>query len=229
MAFLYAPTDRIQGHAQRIFYVHVPMAWLAYLAFGVIFVGSVGYIWKRDMHWTGGAILRRTRVLFTTLVLITGSLWGRPIWSAWWSWEARLTTTLILWFIYLGYFMLREYAGDRSAPRAMPRSSGSSGRSISQSSTSRSPGGGRCTRNRWCSTGRSESAGLHARHAARVCLGFTLLYAYLMVQKSRVETARDALAERELTALLAPEPTPNARHARITRVPGVRRINDNGR
>src|SRR5574338_316791 len=76
MAFVYAPTDADQGDAQRIFYVHVPMAWLARSS------AELGF-------------------LFTTLVLITGSLWGRPIWNAWWQWEARLTTTLILWFIFI--------------------------------------------------------------------------------------------------------------------------------
>ncbi|MEZ4523100.1 MAG: cytochrome c biogenesis protein CcsA [Thermomicrobiales bacterium] len=114
MAFLYAPTDSIQGHAQRIFYVHVPMAWLAYLAYGVLFVGCVGYLWKKNPKWDRLArASAELGFLFTTLVLITGSLWGRPIWGTWWQWEARLTTTLVLWFIYLGYFMLRSYAGDR--------------------------------------------------------------------------------------------------------------------
>src|SRR5687768_16794044 len=103
MAFLYAPTDRFQGHAQRIFYVHVPMAWLAYLAFGVLFVGSAGYLWKRTAVFDRlGRAAAELGFLFTTLVLLTGMLWGRPIWNTWWQWEARLTTTLILWFIYLG-------------------------------------------------------------------------------------------------------------------------------
>ena len=89
------------------------MAWLAYLSFGVIFVGSVGYVWKRKPAYD--RLARSSAELgfvFTTLVLVTGSLWGRPIWGAWWTWDARLTTTLILWFIYLGYFMVRAYAGD---------------------------------------------------------------------------------------------------------------------
>src|SRR5690606_2938963 len=114
MAFQYAPTDRVQGHAQRIFYIHVPMAWLAYLAYAVLFVGAIGYLWKKDWKWDRLArASAELGFLFTSLVLISGSLWGRPIWGTWWQWEARLTTTLILWFIYLGYFMLRSYAGDR--------------------------------------------------------------------------------------------------------------------
>ena len=113
MGFIYAPTDRVQGEVQRIFYVHVPMAWLAYIAYAVLFVGAVGYLWKRNLKWD--RLARASAELgfvLTTLVLISGSLWGRPIWGAWWQWEARLTTTLILWFIYLGYFLVRSFSSD---------------------------------------------------------------------------------------------------------------------
>lgn len=87
---------------------------LAYLSVGVVFVASIGYLWKRSMlmdRYSRAAA--ELGFLFISLALVTGSLWGRPIWNAWWSWDARLTTTLILWFIYLGYFTLRAYAGDR--------------------------------------------------------------------------------------------------------------------
>jgi heme exporter protein C len=109
----YAPNDRVQGVVQRIFYFHVPMAWVAYLAFGVVLVASVAYLWKRDPRWD--AVARASveiGVLFTTLVLITGSLWGKPIWNTWWTWDGRLTSTLVLWFIYVGYLMLRAYTPD---------------------------------------------------------------------------------------------------------------------
>jgi len=109
----YAPTDRVQGIGQRIFYFHVPMAWVAYLAFGVVLVASVAYLWKRDNRWD--TIARPSveiGVVFTTLVLITGSLWGKPIWNTWWTWDGRLTSTLVLWFIYVGYIMLRAYTPD---------------------------------------------------------------------------------------------------------------------
>lgn len=105
--------------ACRIFYVHVPSAWLAYLAFFVTFVAGVAYLRGGGRRWD---VLARASaevgVVMTTLTLITGSLWGRPIWGTWWSWDARMTTTLILWFIYVAYLLLRGYlAEERRAPR----------------------------------------------------------------------------------------------------------------
>ncbi|MPZ14718.1 MAG: cytochrome C assembly protein [Chloroflexi bacterium] len=113
MMIFYAPTDRVQGVVQRIFYFHVPMAWVAYLAFFVVLVCSVGYLWRRDLRWDAMArASAEIGVLFTTLVLITGSLWAKPIWNTWWTWDARLTSTLVLWFIYVAYLMLRAYTPD---------------------------------------------------------------------------------------------------------------------
>src|SRR6059036_1354667 len=97
-AFIYAPTERVQGDVQRIFYFHVPLAWTAYLAFFVVFVASIGYLWKRARIWD--AVARSSAevgLVLTTLMLIAGSLWARPIWGTWWTWDARLTTTLLLW------------------------------------------------------------------------------------------------------------------------------------
>ena len=111
--FLYAPTERVQGDVQRIFYLHLPLAWIAYLAYFLVFVSSVLYLWKGAARWD---LLARSAAevgaVFTTLVLVTGSIWARPIWGTWWSWDARLTTTLMLWFIYVGYLMLRSYIVD---------------------------------------------------------------------------------------------------------------------
>lgn len=111
--FLYAPTERVQGPVQRVFYLHLPLAWVAYLAFAIVACCSVAYLIRRNRRWD---LLARSAaeigVVFTTLVLITGSLWARPIWGTWWSWDARLTTTLVLWFIYIGYLMLRAYVVD---------------------------------------------------------------------------------------------------------------------
>ncbi len=112
-AFLYAPTDSIQGDVQRVFYIHAPMAICCYLAGGVVAGAGVLYLLTRNMFWD--VIARSSAeiaVLFTTLVLVTGSLWGKPVWGTWWTWDARLTTTLILWFIYAGYLMLRSYVGE---------------------------------------------------------------------------------------------------------------------
>jgi heme exporter protein C len=112
-AFIYAPTDSIQGDVQRIFYIHVPMAFCSYLAGLVIAASGILYLLSRRPIWD---VLARcsaeVAVLFTSLVLLTGSIWGRPIWGTWWAWDARLTTTLILWFIYVGYLMLRSYIDE---------------------------------------------------------------------------------------------------------------------
>ena len=116
MIFLYAPMDVIQGNPQRIFYFHVPMAWLGMLGFVIVAVGGIGYLVKKDERWDWLArASAELGALFITLALITGSIWGRTIWGTWWTWDARLTTTLILWFIYIGYLMLRSYMGRTSA------------------------------------------------------------------------------------------------------------------
>ena len=115
LIFLYAPRELIQGDAQRIFYIHVPMAWIAYLAFAIVAVASIVYLRTRSAAWDRLArASAEIGVLFTTLVLITGSIWGKPIWGTWWTWDARLTTTLILWFIYVSYLMLRSYTTDEA-------------------------------------------------------------------------------------------------------------------
>lgn len=114
MVIFYAPADRIQGIVQKIFYLHLPLAWVAYLAFLVVLVASVLYLWKRDLRWD--ALARSSveiGVLFTTLVIVTGSLWAKPVWNTWWTWDARLTSTLVLWFIYISYLMLRAYTPDQ--------------------------------------------------------------------------------------------------------------------
>ena len=111
-AFFYAPTDALQGNVQRIEYIHVPIAWVAYLAFFVVCVASVFYLWKGDLRWDWVArSSAEIGTVFTTLVLISGTLWGRPVWGAWWVWDARMTTTLILWFVYVAYLVLRSYTG----------------------------------------------------------------------------------------------------------------------
>lgn len=111
LALWVAPPDAVQGDAQRLMYVHVPAAWLAYLAFFVTAVASALWLWPRTraVHWDllAGASAE-VGVVFTGLTLALGSLWGRPIWGTWWEWDARLTTTLVLFFLYLGYLALRR-------------------------------------------------------------------------------------------------------------------------
>ena len=119
LALVVGPVDAIQGVHSRIFYIHVPIAFTTFVAFGVVFVGSVGYLWKRNIRWDRLArVSAEIGVVTTTLTLITGSLWGRPVWGAFWNWtDARLVTTLVLWMIYVGYLMLRSLGepGPRTA------------------------------------------------------------------------------------------------------------------
>ena len=117
MALFYAPTERTMGDAQRIFYFHVPSAWVGFLAFFIVFIASVMYLMRRERKWDALAMsAAEIGVTFTTLVLLTGPLWAKKAWGAFWVWDARLTTTLILWMIYIGYLMLRSTAeGERRA------------------------------------------------------------------------------------------------------------------
>src|SRR3989338_1489453 len=112
-AFLAAPTERTMGTIQRIFYLHLPAAFLSFLAFFVVFVGSVAYLTTRRIGWDwAAASAAEVGVVFCAAVLITGPLWAKPVWGIWWTWDARLTTTLILFLIYVAYLMLRLYVTD---------------------------------------------------------------------------------------------------------------------
>jgi heme exporter protein C len=112
MVFIYVPTDKVQGIVQRIFYFHVPLAMMTFLAFGVVALASVMFLWRSARAWDRVAhASAEVGMLFCTLVLTTGPIWARPIWGTWWTWDARLTTTLILWLIYAAYLMLRSTAG----------------------------------------------------------------------------------------------------------------------
>lgn len=114
LIFRVAPTERIMGDVQRIFYFHVALAVSSYLAFSVVFTGSILFLWKKNLFWdTVAYSAAEIGVLFSTLVLVTGSLWARPIWNVWWAWDPRLLTMFILWFIYVGYFLLRKGISDR--------------------------------------------------------------------------------------------------------------------
>ncbi len=114
--FLYAPTEATEGMVQRIMYFHIPSAWVAFFAFFIVFVCSVLFLWKRDREWDIYAnASAEVGLMFCTLVLITGPIWAKPVWGTWWVWDARLTSTLVLWLIYAAYLMLRA----RSEPGSM--------------------------------------------------------------------------------------------------------------
>jgi heme exporter protein C len=113
LAFFYAPADALQGDVQRIMYIHVPTAWVAFFAFFVVFVSSLIYLWRRLPEADRLAYASaEVGVLFTALTLIDGSIWGKPTWGIWWTWDARLTTTAILFVMYIGYLMLRSFVED---------------------------------------------------------------------------------------------------------------------
>lgn len=115
LIFMVAPTDSVLGHVQRVFYFHVPIAIMSFLAFFVVFLGSLMYLIKRTPKWDAIAhASAEVGVVFVTLALITGIIWARPVWNTWWTWEPRLTTTLILWLIYVAYLMVRSYAPTQS-------------------------------------------------------------------------------------------------------------------
>jgi len=119
MVFFFAPAERTMGELQRIFYFHVPCAWIAFLAFAVTCIGSVLYIVKRDLKWDRlASSSAEVGVIFCVLALLTGTLWARPVWGVWWTWDARLTLMLVLWLIFTSYLMLRGYI-EHETKRAM--------------------------------------------------------------------------------------------------------------
>ena len=113
MALVFAPSERVQAEVYRLLFVHVPSAWLAFLAFGVVAIASVLYLIRGSSRWDHlAAASAEVGVMFTTLTLATGSIWGRSVWGVWWQWDPRLTTTLVMWFIYAGYLSLRAYIDE---------------------------------------------------------------------------------------------------------------------
>ncbi|MBI4295666.1 MAG: cytochrome c biogenesis protein CcsA [Chloroflexi bacterium] len=113
--FVTVPTEKEMGIVQRIFYLMVPMGWLALLSFVVIFICSIFYLKTRERKWDILSYSAAELGLFaTSATLIVGATWAKAIWGVWWTWEARLTATLILWLIYLAYFMVRSFAPDEN-------------------------------------------------------------------------------------------------------------------
>jgi heme exporter protein C len=108
-AAFFTPLEAKQGAAQKIFYIHVPAAWVAFLAFGLVAIASGVFLWLRDSRLDRFAeSSAEVGVVFTTVVLITGPMWAKPIWGTYWAWwDVRLVSTLFLWFIYVSYIVLR--------------------------------------------------------------------------------------------------------------------------
>jgi len=110
LIFLWVPTDSVLGISQRIFYYHVPLAWVGFLAFALVFLGSAVYLIKGSK--TANILAysaAETGILFISLALLTGIIWSKAVWGVWWTWAPQQTTTLILWLIYVAYMMIRAY------------------------------------------------------------------------------------------------------------------------
>ena len=116
-ALIGAPTEQTMGDVQRIFYYHVPSAWTAFLLFTINFVASVVYLVRPSVKADIVALVTaEVGVVFCTMVLVTGPIWARPVWGIWWTWDVRLTSTLVLWLIYVSYLILRRFSGSGQTP-----------------------------------------------------------------------------------------------------------------
>ncbi|GMU78838.1 MAG: hypothetical protein AMXMBFR46_16320 [Acidimicrobiia bacterium] len=203
-----APPDEVQGDAQRLMYLHVPAAWLAYLAFGVTALGSGLYLWPRTRSFVWDRVAGASAelgVVFTGLTLLLGSLWGRPVWGVWWAWDARLVTTAVLFFLYIGYLALRRIpaAADVRAKRCaiaaliafvdvpIVHFSVTWWRTLHQEATVFNP---------------ELDAQIEGAMAVALWIGvlaFTLLYVYLLDVRYRLEVLEEGRDERELEAAIA--------------------------
>ncbi|BBD08368.1 cytochrome c biogenesis protein CcsA [Desulfovibrio ferrophilus] len=116
--WVYAPVEMTMGPVQKIFYPHIGLAWWSLFSFLVVFVAGIGFLARRTPFWDNlGAAAAEVGVLFSGLALVLGMIWGKASWGVWWTWDPRLTTTLVMWFVYCGYLILRAsgLGGERRA------------------------------------------------------------------------------------------------------------------
>lgn len=192
---LVAPADAAQGDVQRIMYVHVPSAWLSYLAFFVTLVGALLYLWRRDLRFDRLAVASaEIGLLFTAVTIVSGAIWGKATWGKWWDWDPRLTTTAILFVVYAGYLLLRQAIVDRHRRARIAAIFGIVGflnvpivhfsvlwwRSLHQPPTIIRPG---------------HPTIDHAMEAVLIAsvVTFTVAYAWLLRRRIALEATRDAL------------------------------------
>ena len=110
MVYMWVPTEQNLGVSQRIFYFHVPLGWIGMVSIMVVAAASILHLLTGKQKWDDLAYATaEIGIIFASLILITGAIWGKPVWGVWWTWDAKLTTTLVLWFIYVGYLMVRAY------------------------------------------------------------------------------------------------------------------------
>ncbi len=201
LAFFVVPPDAVQGEVQRIMYLHLPAVAAAYFAFVVTLVASVVYLWKRDLRADAVALSSaEIGVVFTAIVLASGSIWGKSTWGVWWTWDARLTLTAIVFTIYVGYLMIRAFAEE---PRAAARYGAVLGivgflaiplnhfavqwwRTLHQPSSILRPGGP------------SMDSFMLTVVLINVC-GMLLLYGYLLLERCRLESMRQRALALRLT------------------------------
>jgi heme exporter protein C len=118
LIFMWVPTEQNLGISQRIFYIHVPLGWIGMISIFVVGIASILHLKTRKDGWDAVAYsAAEVGLIFASLILVTGAIWAKPVWGVWWSWDPKLTTTLILWFIYVGYLMVRAYAPAGSKGR----------------------------------------------------------------------------------------------------------------
>ena len=204
-----APTDEVQGDAQRVMYLHVPSAWLAYLAFFITASASALFLWRRTRAEVWDRVAGASAelgVMFTGLALVLGSIWGRPVWGFWWAWDARLVSTALLFFLFLGYCALRRIpssdpvgAAKRNAIAALiafvdvpiVHFSGEWWRTLHQKATVFNP---------------QLNPEIHGVMALTLWIGtiaFTLLYVYLLDRRYRLAVLEHGRADVELAHAIA--------------------------
>lgn len=204
-----APTDDVQGDAQRVMYLHVPSAWLAYLAFFITAAASALFLWRRTRAEVWDRVAGASAelgVMFTGLALALGSIWGRPVWGVWWVWDARLVSTALLFFLFLGYCALRRIpaadpvgAAKRNAIAALiafvdvpiVHFSVEWWRTLHQKATVFNP---------------ELSPEIHGVMGLTLWIGtiaFTLLYVYLLDRRYRLAVLEDGRADVELERAIA--------------------------
>jgi len=201
MSLVVAPPDAEQRNAQRLMYIHVPAAWLAYLAFAVVFVASIAYLKTKRTRWDRlAAASAEVGVLFTALTIALGSIWGKPIWGTWWTWDPRLTTTAVLLLIYVAYLAVRRLPDSparRSRWAAVVGIVGFLDVPIVQLSVTwwRSLHQGPTVR----LLGKSTIAPIMLAALLVGVFAFTLLYLYLMTLRLRVGRLEDRLVAEALS------------------------------
>ena len=195
-----APIDSVQGVIQKILYVHPPLAFAAYLGFALTALGGAIFLWRGDESWDRLArAAAEVGVLFCTLVVVTGPIWGKGTWGRWWSWDLRLTITLLLWFVYLAYLLLRSFTEGSERAARFAAVYGIAGLAvIPLNYFALDLAGGRSLHPQNLQQG-SLGAGMGAPFAlgALVCV---VAFVHLLARRVEIEALRAALAERAAQA-----------------------------